>query len=158
MTDYYDAFFGELSQQAEASVLIDAMYALISGCMEDEFQQEIYQNPDMTLDEINALYQRLTVEYGFDEVYGMKGTEWVLVSHTFQTPMYYISYAVSMVPALELFDLSLTDPQGARETYFDIMRRDSYSQLQTVLRENGLSPIFSDSTISQIAARLDQYT
>jgi len=139
-------------------VLIDAMYALISGCMEDEFQQTIYKNPDMTLDEINALYKDLAVEYGLDEVYGFDGTEWVLISHTFQTPMYYISYAVSMVPALELFEESQDDPQSARADYFAILNRDAYAQMQAVLSDNGLAPVFSEATIKRIASMLERLT
>jgi len=158
MIDYYDSFFGKLADEAEADVLIDAMYSLISGCMEDEFQQTIYKNPDMTLDEINALYKDLAVEYGLDEVYGYEGTEWVLISHTFQTPLYYISYAVSMVPALELFEESQSDPQAARTEYFAILTREPYVQLQTVLSENGLAPVFSEATIKRIAALLEQRT
>jgi oligoendopeptidase F len=156
MIDYYDSFFGKLSDEAEADVLIDAMYSLISGCMEDEFQQTIYKNPEMTLDQINTLYKNLAVEYGLDEVYGYTGTEWVLISHTFQTPMYYISYAVSMVPALELFEKSQNDPEGARAAYFAILNRDQYAQLQTVLSENGLSPVFSEATIKRITALLER--
>lgn len=151
MTDYYDVFFGQYAQQAVSDVLIDAMYSLISGCMEDEFQRDIYQNPDMTLDEINALYKELAVEYGMDEVYGYQGTEWVLISHTFQTPMYYISYAVSMVPSLELYEIARSDPQTAREDYFNIMMRSQYDQLQDVLEENGMPSVFSDATIRGIA-------
>ncbi len=158
MIDYYDSFFGKLSDEAVADVLIDAMYSLISGCMEDEFQQTIYKNPDMTLSEINALYQELAVEYGLDEVYGYEGTEWVLISHTFQTPMYYISYAVSMVPALELFEESQSDPVAARAAYFAILNRDQYAQLQSVLLENGLAPVFSEATIKRIATLLEQRT
>jgi M3 family oligoendopeptidase len=156
LIDYYDSFFGKLSDEAEADVLIDAMYALISGCMEDEFQQTIYKNPDMTLDEINALYKALAVEYGLDEIYGYEGTEWVLISHTFQTPMYYISYAVSMVPALELFEEYQRDPEAALEAYFAILNRDQYANLQTVLSENGLEPVFSEATIKRIAALLER--
>ena len=158
MIDYYDSFFGKLSDEAEADVLIDAMYSLISGCMEDEFQQTIYKSTDMTLDEINALYKELAVEYGLDEVYGYEGTEWVLISHTFQSPMYYISYAVSMVPALELFEESQSDAEAAREAYFAILRREPYAQLQTVLSENGLAPVFSEATIKQIADLLERRT
>ena len=158
MIDYYDSFFGDLADEAETDVLIDAMYALISGCMEDEFQQTIYKNPDMTLDEINALYKDLAVEYGLDEVYGFDGTEWVLISHTFQTPMYYISYAVSMVPALELFEESQDDPQSARADYFAILNRDAYAQMQAVLSDNGLAPVFSEATIKRIASMLERLT
>ena len=158
MIDYYDSFFGKLADEAEADVLIDAMYSLISGCMEDEFQQTIYKNPDMTLDEINALYKDLAVEYGLDEVYGYEGTEWVLISHTFQTPLYYISYAVSMVPALELFELSQSDEAAAKSTYFSILMRAPYASFKEVLEQNGLSSVFLDSTIQRIAAIVDQST
>lgn len=151
LTEHYDQFYGKYAEEAVASVLMDAMFSLLSGCMEDEFQQEIYANPDMTLEEINALYLRLAKEYGMEEVYEYLGTEWVLVSHTFQAPMYYISYAASMVPALELYDLAQTDPGAAKTAYFNILMRDPYVGLDEVLEKNGLDPAFSEYTIRKIA-------
>ena len=155
--DDYENFYGDLADQARISALIDAMYSLLSGCMEDEFQQAVYASPDMTLDEMNSLYAQLAEAYGLKEVYGYQGTEWVLVSHTFQTPLYYISYAASMVPALELFDLAKSDPAAAKTAYFNIMMRDPYAMLGDVLQDNGLDPVFSDSTIARIAKILEQY-
>lgn len=155
--DNYESFYGKLAKEAQESTLLDAMYSLLSGCMEDEFQQDIYQHPDMTLDEINALYLRLAEEYGLQEPYGYRGTEWVLVSHTFQAPMYYISYAASMVPSLELFDLAQSDKTSAITAYFQILMRDQYAGLGDVLAKNGLNPVFSEQTIAQIAGILQQY-
>ncbi|MPM61221.1 hypothetical protein SDC9_108078 [bioreactor metagenome] len=156
MIDYYGDFYGKLSKDATKDVLIDAMYSLISGCMEDEFQQIVYRTPGMTLSEMNASYHELAVEYGLDEVYGYTGTEWVLISHTFQTPLYYISYAVSMVPALELYELSQDDPTGARNAYFNIIKRSQSMQFQEVLQQNGLSSVFSDATMQKIASLLEK--
>ena len=143
--------------QARTAALIDSMYALLSGCMEDEFQQDVYENPDMTLDEMNALYKKLTVAYGLDEVYGYQGTEWVLISHTFQYPLYYISYAVSMVPALELLELSQRDAEAAKTAYFNIMMREPYADLNEELSKNGLGDVFSEDTIARIADILEAY-
>ncbi len=92
-----------------------------------------------------------------EQVYGYQGTEWVLVSHMFQAPMYYISYAASMVPALELFDLAQTDPDAAKTAYFNILMREPYAGLDEVLAQYGLDPVFSDNTIQKIAAILKQY-
>ena len=158
MMQYFDSFYGKFAQEAKTEVLLDAMYSLISGCMEDEFQQDIYEKPDMTLNEMNALYQKLAKEYGLDDVYGYKGTEWVLITHTFQTPLYYISYAVSIVPALELYEMSLTDQQAAKDAYFNILMRDPYSKFKATIDQNGLSSVFSNVTIKQIAAIVDQNT
>lgn len=154
----YDAFYGKLADEARVSALIDAMYALLSGCMEDEFQQDVYENPNTTLAEMNALYARLADEYGLQEVYGYQGTEWVLISHTFQTPMYYISYAASMVPALELFELAQSDPTAAKNAYFNIVLRESDDSLGQLLEKNGLAPVFSKDTIARIAQILKDYT
>ena len=154
----YEAFYGDLADQARAAALIDAMYAILSGCMEDEFQQDVYENPNMTLAQMNDLYASLSQEYGLQQVYGYQGTEWVLISHTFQTPMYYISYAVSMVPALELFDLAQDDLESAKNAYFNIITRKSYETLNDVLLRNGLASVFAKTTIAQIADILKEYT
>ena len=156
--DAYESFYGDLATQARTAALIDAMYALLSGCMEDEFQQDVYENPNMTLDEMNALYAKLADEYGLQEVYGYQGTEWVLISHTFQTPMYYISYAASMVPALELFELAQRDAGAAKAAYFNIITRKSYESLGDVLAQNGLESVFSEGTIARIAEILKDDT
>lgn len=158
MTRYFSEFYGDYAQEAKTEVLLDAMYSLLSGCMEDEFQQDVYENPDMTLSEMNALYKRLAVEYGLDDVYGFTGTEWVLISHTFQTPLYYISYAVSIVPALELFELAQRDEEAAKDAYFDILMRDPYATLKELLEQIGLSSVFSNATINRIAAIVDKNT
>ncbi len=80
----------------------------------------------------------------------------MLISHTFQTPLYYISYAVSMVPALELYELSQDDPTGARNAYFNIIKRSQSMQFQEVLAQNGLSSVFSDATMQKIASLLEK--
>jgi oligoendopeptidase F len=156
--DDYESFYGDLADEARTAALIDAMYSLLSGCMEDEFQQDVYENPNMTLEQMNTLYGKLAEEYGLQQVYGYQGTEWVLITHTFQTPMYYISYAASMVPALELFQLAQNDPESAKNAYFHIIMRESYESLGDVLAQNGLAPVFAEDTIAHIADILISYT
>ena len=149
---YYDTIYGEYAEAAETDRLMDCMYAILSGCMEDEFQQAVYAHPSMTLDEMNALYRKLAGEYGFAELYGYTGTEWAMVPHTFQSPMYYISYAASMLPALELWERSQTDLAGAEETYFRILRRKPYAGFLETLEENDLSNVFSPDTVRRLAS------
>ncbi len=158
MTKYNDVFFGQLSRAATKSLLLDCMYTLITGCMEDEFQQAVYANPDWKLPDMNACYKQLADEYGLTELYGYTGTEWTQISHTYQTPMYYISYAVSMVPALELWAMAQTDYDAAKAIYFNILHRAPYAEFRSVLAENGLSDVFSEDTIVWIAKLLEENT
>ena len=154
LTKYFGSFYGDLAGAAEKSLLLDCMYAMITGCLEDEFQQEVYAHPSWTLPEINACYRQLADEYGLTELYGYTGAEWTQILHTFQTPMYYISYAVSMVPALEIYAMSKEDHSAAEAVYFHIMNRAPYASFRTVVSENGLSDVFDENTIKRIADML----
>lgn len=158
MIPYYASFYGSgaAAGAAELYRLTDAMYAVISGCMEDEFQQAVYADPGMTLEEMNALYLRLAQEYGFADLYGYTGTEWTMIPHTFQSPMYYISYAVSMIPALELWELSCADMDAARTAYFSILQREAYSPFRATIEANGLSDPLSPETVKRIAEVLER--
>ena len=65
---------------------------------------------------------------------------------------------MSIVPALELYEMSLTDQQAAKDAYFNILMRDPYSKFKATIDQNGLSSVFSNVTIKQIAAIVDQNT
>ncbi len=157
MIPYYDRFYGDLAPYAERDMLCNAMYALLSGCMEDEFQQAVYEKPDMTLAEMNALYKQLSKDYGFDVLYSYTGKEWVEIPHTFQSPLYYISYAASMVPSLALWRLSQTDAAAAKTAYFQIVDRPAYATFRETVAANGLPDVFTASTLRDIAALIQEH-
>ncbi len=147
ITDFYPALYGKYAVLAETDMLLEAMVAVITGCMEDEFQQLVYESPSMSLSGMNALYLRLAGEYGLQALYGYKGVEWAAVPHTFQSPMYYISYATSMLLALELYTLEQTDADAARSAYLAIINRAPYAAFRTLAQQNGLSDPLSEDTV-----------
>ena len=108
----------------------------------------------MTLEELNDLYYELSVDYGLGDLYGYVGTEWVGIPHTFQSPLYYISYGTSMILSMELWEKSMEDYPAARDAYMDILLRPAYTQLRSVARENGLGDPLSAETIQSLSALL----
>ena len=157
MIPQYGKLFGKYADLAATEALNDAMYAIISGCMEDEFQQAVYANPKMSLDEMNRIYLKICQDYGFEMLYGYTGVEWASIPHTFQSPMYYISYATSMIPALELWKLSTENYTQAKNVYISIMMRDNDIPFRRVLTKNGLKDIFIESTIEEIADAISKH-
>jgi len=151
MMPYYPHFYGTAAASAALYRIGDALYAIIAGCMEDEFQQRVYATPSMTGEEMNALYLSLAEEYGMVSLYGFTGTEWALVPHTFQSPMYYISYAASMIPALELWELSRTDANKAKEAYLRILMREPYASFRDTVQGVGLSDPLDAATIQHLS-------
>ena len=143
-TAYYGDIFGKDAGTVISYNLLDAMGNLISGCLYDEFQREVYKNPDMTLDQVNKLYQRLCEEYG-DEYTGPTDYFWVLIPHTFQSPMYYFSYAVSAVSALEIFDMSQKDRDSAVTAWRTLIEKfDASASYEDMMTAAGLKP-FTDT-------------
>lgn len=102
MLPQYEALFGRYATAARLCWLMNALYAILSGFMEDEFQQLAYGLKHPTVESLNRLYGYLSKEYGFDRLFGYEGREWTEIGHTFQFPFYYVSYGVSMLGAMAL--------------------------------------------------------
>ena len=88
----------------------------IEGCFWDDFQQIAYQEGADTVDEFDAIIERLEQEYGYAST-----IEWYELSHNFSSPFYYISYAVSAFSSLEVFVDALDDYDAAVDQYLDVV-------------------------------------
>lgn len=157
-TNNYEELFGtEQGRELAYSTLIDALNGVIQGCMINEFESEVYSDPDMTLTEMNKLYNDLIVDYGLGETSSSgERYSWVEISHIFLAPMYYISYAVSEVPALEIWSESLSDPEGATEAYEELVASGYDSGYLKLLEQCDLDSPFDEATISGLADTLEE--
>lgn len=131
------------------------LYSVSDGCMYDEFQQAVYRQPDMTLEEINQLFFDISQEYGYVYENMEDSYYWVEIPHTFHSPMYYISYATSALAALELYQLSLIDRSAAIDAYLDISKTPTVTPFRDMLDEAGLKDVFAPGIVKQLAYNLD---
>ena len=140
--------------------LYDLMNTLIEGCMYDEFQQYVYTHDIADLDELNDAYVDISSSYGIGEGYYVISTRyiWVDVMHNFESPMYYISYATSLVPALEIFQISLEDRELAIQIYNSVAGSDPELTFEETLAANGLKSPFEEQTIIDIVNAIVDYT
>jgi len=155
-TAYADELFGSDARGFTWDTLLNMLDSVLDGCLYDEFQMEVYAHPDMTLEEVNRLFKDLSQDYGY--AYGEDEEEsyfWVEVPHTFQQPMYYISYATSALSALELWRMSREDWAGAVETYMDLSALSMTLPYRQAVREVGLPDVFRSGVISDLAQDLD---
>ncbi len=121
--------------------------AVIEGCLYDELQQYVYDTEHVTLEQINRKYCQLCREYGViaeddprTEMY-----EWYGVPHTFTSPCYYISYAVSAAGAFAFWLDARDDYYAAVDRYLAFTALDSSYGFQESFAELGMeSPLDPD--------------
>ena len=123
---WYDEIFGDRADIARIYCLDGLIDNVVSGCIYDEFQQYCYAHPDMTVDEVNAAYYSIASSYGRQFYRASDRYGWMYVSHNFQSPFYYISYAVSTLASLQIWALAEHDREAAIEKYNDLVSRSAY--------------------------------
>ena len=154
---YYkpDTYTGVVKYQ-----MINALSSLIEGCLYDEFQQYVFSHDLKTVEEINEAFCEISRSYGMGDDYYYVDLDyvWVDVLHNFEVPMYYISYATSVVPALQIMELSLTDRQKAIGVYNDIVTSDPELSFSQVVADAGLGDPFDAQTIADVVNAIVDYT
>ena len=152
-TAYAEEMFGPEGGRAFYwSTISNMVSSVLEGCMYDEFQEAVYDDPDLTLEEVNRLFRDISEEYGY--VYGEDEEEsffWVEIPHNFQSPMYYISYATSALSALDLWLVSLEDRDRAVDIYLDLAAMGMSRPYRETVEAVGLRDIFREKTMRLLA-------
>ncbi|HIZ56927.1 MAG TPA: hypothetical protein H9671_12200 [Firmicutes bacterium] len=157
--NYFEDFFGTAAADMKAAHMENLLFAMISASMEDEFQETVYENPDMTLDQINRLYYKLSEEYAClpSDAAGDVLYNWIDIAHTFEVPFYYISYALSLDTALQIWEISLDDWEEGFQRYMDFCAYNTDNGYFATLEDNGLRSPFEAEGIRHLSETLWEY-
>ena len=154
--------FGKDVAKYELQHAEDSFLFLAYGCIVDEFQHRMYQNPDLTPDQRNAVWLELEHKYrpwiDFDALpfYG-RGAGWQRQLHIYECPFYYIDYCLSTMAALQFFLLSLHDQKDAWARYLRLVRRAGTASYTELCETAGLQVPFNDGSIKAIAQQMSQW-
>ena len=150
MTNFYDDIYKGSADAARKNAVGELLENVIDGCIEDEFQRAVYENPNITLDEINKLYSKTYAQYN-SWAEGDPGYSWVFVSHNFEAPMYYISYSVSALAALQIWNQSNKDFDGAVNTWEKFIKEGTYNKTYLdVVGKCGLIKFTDEGAVKKI--------
>lgn len=142
--DYDDQLFdGEAGELFQFIEVYQMAQNAVQAALVSEFEIQVYENPDMTLEDMNKLYLNLSKKYGF--YYDRKMTEiysWVDISHIFSSPCYYIGYSTSAFSSLDLLTLSEENRHEAVEKYMELTTLPTYAPYCQAIEYVGLRDIF----------------
>ncbi|PID21532.1 oligoendopeptidase F [Sporosarcina sp. P3] len=159
---WMDRFFGNEAERYRYAHLLESVLFLPYGVAVDEFQQRIYDQPEMTPSERKAVWKDLENIYlpsrDYDgHPYLEQGGFWQRQGHIYEVPFYYIDYALAQICALQFWQRSLNDFEDAWTDYLALCQLGgSQSFLELVATANLRSP-FEDGTVESIMDFISQW-
>jgi len=153
---YMDKFFGDRANDYKFKHLFDNLSFLTYGVIVDEFQHRVYENPDLTPDERNAVWNELEAKYRpYMNAVGMpyfeKGTRWQYQMHIYESPFYYIDYCLAQSNALQFLFRSLKDYRAAFNSYLKFTSRYGTEFFTDMLKESGIRSPFEKGALKEVA-------
>ncbi len=159
-------FFYENSDKYLYMHLASALLFLPYGCMVDEFQHLVYENPDMTPDQRKEVWQNLEkvykphLNYEDDPFFG-KGRAWQRQSHIYEAPFYYIDYCLAQFCALQYKIKSVENFPEAWDSYLNLVGKGAKLKFTKLIEEAGLNSPFEEGSVKKLAEKvsilLNQY-
>ena len=153
---YMAQFFGEDAGRYEFMHLMDALSFLPYGTIVDDFQRQVYENPDWTPAERKAAWRQLEAEFRphitFDGIpYLEEGTRWQYQMHIYETPFYYIDYCLAQTAALQFLLASRKDYDDAFHRYVRFLSQGGEKVFTELLQEAGLRSPFQEGALQTVA-------
>lgn len=158
--DYADEIYGSGCRDAVVYQMLSKMTdSVISGCIYDEFQYRAYTyDGELTTDVLNEIFCEVSNQYGND--YTPESPEvyfWPEINHTFEQPMYYISYCTSALAALDILAMSEHDRDAAIDCYMNLTTYHSEVPFRETMADVGLPDIFEEGVIEDISIAVREY-
>lgn len=154
-------FFGDRTEDYIAMHLEDAAAFIPYGCMVDEFQHIVYENPEMTPEQRNAAWSKLEreykphLDYGSNKYFGGGGF-WQKQSHIYNTPFYYIDYCIAQTCALQYKVKIDEDYKKAWESYLKLCRLSASDFFTGLLKQVGLDNPFEEGCVQKVVEKLEE--
>lgn len=156
---YMDKFFGDAAQDYRKSHLLSSLSFIPYGVIVDEYQHNVYENPDMTPAERKAMYLTLEEKYrpylSFEGIpYLEEGTRWQYQMHIYESPFYYIDYCLAQTVAINFLLASLEDYDGAFNRYLNFTRTGGEKAFGQLVEDAAIPSPFTEGALDVMAEKV----
>lgn len=159
---FMEYFFGNRTDDYRTLHFEDSVIFIPYGCMVDEFQHIVYENPEMTPDERKQVWKQLEKEYRplldyEDDPFFSKGGYWQRQGHIFSSPFYYIDYVLASICAMQFKVRMDEDFESAWADYLKLCRLSAKGFFTDTITSCGLINPFEDGCITALTEKLRKY-
>jgi M3 family oligoendopeptidase len=154
-------FFGDRTDDFLSMQLEDAAAFIPYGCMVDEFQHIVYENPDMTPKERHDTWSKLEKVYRphidfTGSTFFKKGGFWQKQQHIYDYPLYYIDYCIAQTCAFQYKAWMDENFEEAWKSYLKLCSLSAKDFFINMVKEVGLKCPFEDGCVEEIVKKLEQ--
>lgn len=128
--------------------------ANICNCVAvNDFETYVYTHNDYTAETLDSVMKQVLEDLGvyesFSAIYEDPTSYWHYV--TIENPGYYISYAMSLLPSLDIFAMSLDNYETAAAAYLSLATVGEHDTFLETLKRTGIGTPFDRETYRNIA-------
>ena len=156
---YMDMFFGEKAGDYITLHTEDSIIFIPYGCMVDEFQHIVYENPEMTPQQRKDVWKELESQYrpllDYDnDPFFSCGGYWQRQGHIFTSPFYYIDYVLASICAMQFKVWMKKDFNEAWNNYLKLCKLSAKGFYTDMITSCGLSNPFEKDCITALVKEL----
>jgi M3 family oligoendopeptidase len=153
-----ERFFGDGADAYRRNHLAESVMFLPYGVAVDHFQHLVYERPDATPAERNAMWQFVERRYLPWRSYGdlarpNDGAFWQGQQHIYRSPFYYIDYTLALCCAMQMWVQAGDDASGTFERYAALCARGGEAPFRTLVTGAGIVEPFDPSALPAIVAK-----
>ena len=159
---WHHLFFGKQTDKYELGHCEDALVFIPYGCMVDEFQHKVYENPEMTPEQRNELWLSLEKKYrpwiDFDNLpFYSRGGGWQRQLHIYEGPLYYIDYCMAQTVAFQFWNLSRENYAEAWKRYMTFVDKAGTATFAELVESAGLKVPYHAGCIKEIGESISRW-
>ena len=155
-------FFGPDTEKYHFMHFGSALQFLPYGVAVDEFQHIIYENPDMSPADRNSAWRNLETIYLPHRDYDgnpflEQGGYWQKQNHIFNSPFYYIDYALAQICAFQFWRKDRQNHAKAWADYLRLCKAGGSRSFLDLVQLADLRSPFDDGCVASVAGEIRQY-
>lgn len=160
---HMEKFYGESAAEELRRIHLSAFLQFFCyGVSIDHFQHLVYEKPDATPEQRNAMWQEVERIYlpwwdYADLPAERSGRLWQQKAHIYQSPFYYIDYCLALTGAMQFWSKSRTDAEGAQKAYTELCTLGGSKPYTGLLQSAGLRSPFEPGCLDEVIQDASDY-
>jgi len=159
---WLDLFYGDDTHRAKLTHLKGTLVFIPYGCIVDEFQHIVYDNPNLTPAQRHEAWAKLEKQYRpYIDMSGIPfygdGRGWQRQLHIYHYPFYYIDYCLAQTAALTFRNIMMTNYKDAWNRYMKFVKEGGKKTFVQLCEVAGIKTPFENGALKEIALATEKW-